>query len=151
METRHQEETIGDSSVNINGSQLKTSQTSSKQQKDSSSNWTDKRVGGFWIRKDVSGNNYLSGSVILQGDKPECFHIFKNHSQFENGPDRVCYKISDNSNREEVGAFWVKKSRNGRDYLSGVIYTANKDKKYLHIYPNDFKQGNQPLYNCYSF
>lgn len=149
MKTRHQEGTTEDSSVSTNVSHLNTNQTSLKRQKDSSSDWSKKRVGGFWIKKDVLGNNYLSGSVMIEDEKPECFHIFKNRSEAKNQPDRICYKISSNSEREEVGAFWIKKSKKGKDYLSGVIRRPNKSPQSVHIYPNDFKQGNQPLYNCY--
>ena len=87
---------------------------------------------------------------MMEDDKPECFHIFKNRSEDKNQPDRICYKISSDSKREEAGAFWIKKSKNGKDYLSGVIRRPNKSPRSFHIYPNDFKQGNQPLYNCYS-
>ena len=80
MKTRHQEGTTEDSSVSTNVSHLNTNQTSLKQQKDSSSDWSKKRVGGFWIKKDALGSNYLSGSVMIEDEKPECFHIFKNRS-----------------------------------------------------------------------
>lgn len=151
MKTRHQEGATEDSSANTSEFRQKTNQTSLERQKDSSSDWTKKRVGGFWIKEDKLGSKYLSGSIITEEGKVESFHIYKNRSKSESSPDKVCYKIFGDSKREEVGGFWVKKNKNGRDYLSGVIRGSNNKQKSLHIYPNDFRQGGQPLYNCYIF
>lgn len=151
MKIRHPEGIIEDSNVNIRESHPKINQTSLEQQENSLSEWSNKRIGGFWIKKDISGNKYLSGLITFEEGKAECFHIFNNRLEGKRLPDKVCYRLSGDSEREEVGAFWIKANQKGRKYLSGVIRRPNGDKKSLHIYMNDFKQGDQPPYNCFCF
>ena len=148
MKIRHPEEIIGDSNVNIRGSHPKINQTSLERQEKSLSEWSRKRIGGFWIREDISGNKYLSGLITFEENKAECFHIFNNRLEGQRLPDKVCYQLYEDSEREEVGAFWLKTNQKGQEYLYGVIRRPNGEKKSLNIYKNDFKQRDQPLYNC---
>ena len=53
----------------------------------------------------------------------------------------------------KLGAFWIKKTKDGKQYLSGVIDVQLPDgstkKVALAIYKNDFKKGNNPDFNAY--
>ena len=55
--------------------------------------------------------------------------------------------------KSKLGAFWIKKTKDDRQYLSGVIDIQLPDgstkKVALAIYKNDFKQGNNPDFNAY--
>ena len=55
--------------------------------------------------------------------------------------------------KNKLGAFWIKKTKQDKQYLSGVInieLTDGSTKKVaLAIYKNDFKQGNNPDFNAY--
>ena len=55
--------------------------------------------------------------------------------------------------KNKLGAFWIKKTKQDKQYLSGVInieLTDGSTKKVaLAIYKNDFKKGNNPDFNAY--
>ena len=55
--------------------------------------------------------------------------------------------------RSKLGAFWIKKTKDDKQYLSGVIDIQLPDgstkKVSLAIYKNDFKKGNNPDFNAY--
>ena len=55
--------------------------------------------------------------------------------------------------KNKLGAFWIKKSKQDTQYLSGVINIELPDgstkKVALAIYKNDCKQGNNPDFNAY--
>lgn len=95
MKTRHQEETTEGLNANINESHLQTSQISSKQHKDSFSEWSSLKAGGCWVKKNKKGEAYLSGSCQLSEDALKKlienggklnFHIYKNAFQEGNQP-----------------------------------------------------------------
>lgn len=55
--------------------------------------------------------------------------------------------------KNKLGSFWIKKTKQDKQYLSGVINIELPDgstkKVALAIYKNDFKQGNNPDFNAY--
>ena len=55
--------------------------------------------------------------------------------------------------KNKLGAFWIKKTKQDKQYLSGVINIELPDgstkKVALAIYKNDFKQGHNPDFNAY--
>ena len=95
MKTLHQEGTTEDSSASTNVSHLNINQTSLKQQKDSSNEWSKLKAGGCWIKNSKKGEAYLSGSanlseealkkIVENGGKLN-FHIYKNAFQEGNQP-----------------------------------------------------------------
>ena len=54
---------------------------------------------------------------------------------------------------KRIGAFWIKKTKANKQYLSGSIEVKLKDgtsqKIILSIYKNDFKKDNNPDFNAY--
>jgi uncharacterized protein (DUF736 family) len=55
--------------------------------------------------------------------------------------------------KKKIGAFWIKKTKSNKQYLSGSIEVKLKDgttqKVVLSIYKNDFKKDNNPDFNVY--
>ena len=95
MKTRHQEEIIEGSNVNTGAFHPRVSQIYSGQRKDSFSEWSEKKVGGCWIKNSKKGDSYLSGRVKLTPDILKKlaenggsfdFHIYKNAFQEGNQP-----------------------------------------------------------------
>jgi|TARA_R100000152_G_C6780895_1_gene214311 hypothetical protein len=66
------------------------SNSSSKQP----SEWTQNKLGAFWIKKKENGTNYLSGVLEINGEKVPCL-IFKNDFQEGNTPHFQAYTIKD--------------------------------------------------------
>lgn len=100
MKTRHQEEIIEDSNANTSASHPSTSRISSQQQRDSFSEWSEKKVGGCWIKNSKKGDAYLSGCVkftpeilkkLVENDGDFNFHIYKNTFQEGNQPSYNVY------------------------------------------------------------
>ena len=95
MKTRHQERTTEDSSASTKVTHLNINQTSLKQQKNSSNEWSKLKAGGCWIKNSKKGEAYLSGSanlseealkkIVENGGKLN-FHIYKNAFQEGNQP-----------------------------------------------------------------
>lgn len=54
---------------------------------------------------------------------------------------------------DKLGGFWIKKTKEDRMYLSGVVNIKMSDgsmkKVPICIYKNDFKDGNKPDFNAY--
>jgi len=100
MKTRHQEEIIEDSNANTSAFHPSTSRISSEQQRDSFSEWSEKKVGGCWIKNSKKGGAYLSGRVkftpevlkkLVENDGNFNFHIYKNTFQEGNQPSYNVY------------------------------------------------------------
>jgi len=100
MKTRHQEEIIEDSNANTSAFHPSTSRISSEQQRDSFSEWSEKKVGGCWIKNSKKGDAYLSGRVkftpevlkkLVENDGDFNFHIYKNTFQEGNQPSYNVY------------------------------------------------------------
>jgi len=100
MKTRHQEEIIEDSNANTSAFHPSTSRISSEQQRDSFSEWSEKKVGGCWIKNSKKGDAYLSGRVkftpevlkkLVENDGNFNFHIYKNTFQEGNQPSYNVY------------------------------------------------------------
>jgi len=43
------------------------------------------------------------------------------------------------------GAFWIKQTKNGKDYLSGNV-EIDGTKHYVNLFHNDKATGNQPVW-----
>ena len=60
---------------------------------------------------------------------------------------------NNNWSNKKIGAFWIKKTKANKQYLSGNIEIKLKDgttqKVILCIYKNDFKKDNNPDFNVY--
>jgi uncharacterized protein (DUF736 family) len=60
---------------------------------------------------------------------------------------------NNNWSNKKIGAFWIKKTKADKQYLSGNIEIKLKDgttqKVILSIYKNDFKKDNNPDFNVY--
>ena len=67
-------------------------ETSSNSSKKPLSNWTQNKVGVFWIKNKQDGTNYLSGTVEVNGKKIPV-HIYKNDFQQGNTPHFQAFAI----------------------------------------------------------
>ena len=58
-----------------------------------------------------------------------------------------------NWSNKKIGAFWIKKTKADKQYLSGCIQLILKDgskhKINLSIFKNDFKKDDTPDFNAY--
>jgi hypothetical protein len=61
--------------------------------------------------------------------------------------------MENNWANKKVGAFWIKKTKANKQYLSGSIEIKLKDgtsqKVNISIFKNDFKKNNNPDFNAY--
>jgi hypothetical protein len=100
MKTVHQEETTEGLNANTSVSHPNTSQISSERQRGSFSEWSDKKVGGCWIKSNRKGDSYLSGRAklsqevlkkLIENGGDLNFHIYKNTFQEGNQPSYNFY------------------------------------------------------------
>ena len=58
-----------------------------------------------------------------------------------------------NWSNKKIGAFWIKKTKVDKQYLSGFVEITLKDgskeKVNLSIFKNDFKKDDMPDFNVY--
>lgn len=94
MTTKYQEGTTEGSSVNINESHQQRKGTSSQEQQASSSEWMQRQLGAFWMRKNKWSEPYLSGYVMMDGKKLP-LHIYKNKYHEEGRPHFIAYATKD--------------------------------------------------------
>jgi hypothetical protein len=59
--------------------------------------WSDKKVGGFWIKKTKTDRQYLSGVIEIKlkdgSTQKVNLAIYKNDFKKENNPDFNAYQI----------------------------------------------------------
>jgi hypothetical protein len=60
-------------------------------------NWSNKKVGGFWIKKTKADRQYLSGTIEIKlkdgTTQKVILSIFKNDFKKDNNPDFNAYQI----------------------------------------------------------
>ena len=87
------------------------------------------RIGSLWNRTSRDGNSYKSVSLDM-GPLGEVYAaLFSNEKEKESQPDYILV-----CGHTQIGAFWLRKTDEGKKYLSGNVLDVP-----VNIFPNEEK------------
>lgn len=102
----------------------------------------------LWRKESKGGTGYLSGNVLMDGEKVRCVGFFNNKKKNPNEPDvRIYFENEEgHAEREACCTLWSHVSKNEKRYLSG--YT-NEKEKVVGFYGSDSAKSGRPYIRIY--